>query len=141
MASELVGETGKVFAFEPLPSNIVYLKKHIKINKLANVSVVKAAVSDKNGSAFMEINKGYSIGRICDNGDLKIRTVALDDCVRKGKLPAPNVLKIDAEGAELSVLKGADSILKKNKPIIFCQLIIKIFMISASIIFYRLDTN
>lgn len=47
LAAELIGEEGKIFAFEPLPRNIFYLKKHIKINKFNNIVVIEAAVSDK----------------------------------------------------------------------------------------------
>ncbi len=47
LASVLTGKEGKVFSFEPLPENISYLKKHIALNKLKNVSVVEKAVSNE----------------------------------------------------------------------------------------------
>ncbi len=118
LASELVGQKGKVFAFEPLPRNIEYLKKHIKINICKNVNIIKAAVSDKGGNAFLNNDSDSFSSRIVEDGKIKIRTVTIDDLVSSGKLQIPNVIKMDVEGAELSVLEGTASILKKNKPVI-----------------------
>ena len=47
LSSVLAGKEGKVFSFEPLPENISYLKKHIKLNNLTNVKVIVKAVNDK----------------------------------------------------------------------------------------------
>lgn len=122
LASNKVGSNGKIFSFEPLPRNIVYLRKHIDINNIKNIDVIEAAVFDKEGVVFMDdkINSFYA--KISDNGDLKIRTVMLDNLVSSEKLLPPNVIKIDVEGAELSVLKGADFILNKYNPTIFLSM-------------------
>lgn len=119
LASELIGETGKVFAFEPLPRNIFYLERHIKINKCENVKIIKTAVSDKEGIAFLSDNCDSSYSRIIEDSGIEVKTVAIDNLVGSGKLPIPNVIKIDVEGAEFSVLKGASFTIKKYKPAIF----------------------
>ncbi len=122
LASELVGEEGKVFAFEPLLKNLKYLKKHIKINNIKNIDVIEAAASDKEGTAFLENEGDGSYAKIVKNKGFEVKTVVLDNLVKSGKLSAPNIIKIDVEGAEFSVLKGAAFILKKYGPAIFLSI-------------------
>ncbi len=59
LASVLVGDEGKVIAFEPSLRNFLFLKKHIKINKLKNVICLNVAVSNKSAKSFFK--KGYGI--------------------------------------------------------------------------------
>lgn len=124
LAAELVGQNGKVFAFEPLDENFNYLKKHIEINNYKNIFPFKAAVSDKSGFAFFKKEESTAMSHLgADNsGDFKVETISIDDWVESGKLPIPNFLKIDVEGAEALVLKGAQSMLKKYRPAIFLSL-------------------
>src|ERR1035437_8712500 len=49
LMSRLVGPTGRVFSFEPLPENVDYVRKHVDMNKCANVTVIASALSDQNG--------------------------------------------------------------------------------------------
>jgi FkbM family methyltransferase len=121
LASKLVGDRGRVYAFEPLPRNIFYLKKHISLNKLKNVEIIEAAVSDKEGEEnFLEADSATS--RLDNSGSFKVKTVSLDNLVKNKKILPPNVIKIDVEGAELKVLLGAKELIEKYKPIIFIAL-------------------
>ena len=47
-----VGPTGRVIAFEPNTANVALLRKHLRLNRIDNVEIVEAAVSDKEGTAF-----------------------------------------------------------------------------------------
>ena len=118
LAADLVGPGGKVFAFEPLPSNFEYLRKNADINFCRNIFLFEVAVSRENGLAFLTFTNSLQSG-LAENGNIKVKTISLDDWVESGKLPVPNVLKIDVEGAEFLVLEGALKILKKYRPIIF----------------------
>ena len=122
LASELIGPNGRVFAFEPLPRNIFYLKKHIKLNKLNNIAIIEAAVSDKKGVLNFSEYESNATGRLGKEGQLKVSSVVLDDLLKDGKILPPNVLKIDVEGAEAEVLKGAGDILSKHRPDIFLSI-------------------
>jgi len=115
LAAELAGEKGKIFSFEPFPENVAYLKKNIGLNGYENIFVVEAAVSDKSGVVYFERGESNFTGKIGGSG-LKIKSVSLDDLIEKGDLPEPDVLKIDVEGAELAVLKGASIVIKKCHP-------------------------
>ncbi|MCK4665630.1 FkbM family methyltransferase [Candidatus Dependentiae bacterium] len=120
LASRIIGNDGKVFAFEPYPRNICYLKEHININHLKNIQVYEDAVMDKVGEMYFQIDtdRAKAQGKVADSGDFKIKTVSLDSLYQEGKIPLPNSMKIDVEGGEVLVIKGAISILKEAKPII-----------------------
>ena len=119
LASVLVGPRGKVIAFEPLPSNIYFLKEHVRLNKCSNVTVIDAAVSEKSGVTFFEEHTNRCMGSLSSKGSLEVKTICLDDFVAKGEFPPPHYMKIDVEGAELLVLTGAKSILTNYHPTIF----------------------
>lgn len=119
LASTLIGENGKVFAFEPLPKNIGYLKKHIKLNKCENVEIIEAAVSDKEGRVNFLENESGPAGKIGKEGSLKVISVILDNLLEEKKILPPNVIKIDIEGAELEALKGMKKIFQKYRPAVF----------------------
>jgi len=119
LSAELVGKEGKVFSFEPLMANYEYLKKHIEINNYKNITPFNVAVSDKDGFALFTKGENTSTGHLASDGETKVRTIVIDDWINNKKLLVPDVLKIDVEGAELTVLKGAINLLNKYHPIIF----------------------
>ncbi len=119
LSSTLVGSQGKVFAFEPMPNNIKYLKQHLQLNHIYNVNIIEAAVSDTNGLAYFELNSSSFQGKLSLQGALEVKTVSLDDLIAKGDIPTPDYIKMDVEGAEFKVLLGAKSMLKNAHPTIF----------------------
>jgi len=119
LASVLVGARGRVFAFEPFPANVVYLKEHLQLNNIDNVTVVEAAVSDKCGTAFFDEGPSSSMGHISANGRLRVRTVAIDELVARKELPVPDYIKMDIEGGEGLALSGAKATLAQFHPTIF----------------------
>jgi FkbM family methyltransferase len=119
LASVLVGEKGKVFAFEPLPRNIEFLKKHISLNKLTNIEVIEAAVSSQSGEAFFDLGASTAMGHLSDSGKLQVQMVCLDDLVSAGEVTAPDYIKLDVEGAEYDALRGAEAVIDKFHPVLF----------------------
>jgi len=119
LASACVGPSGKVFAFEPLPENLVYLEKHSILNHCTNVSVHRMAVSDRSAKLRFQRGEDRSASQLSEYGDLDINAISLDEFVYRDSNPAPHVVKIDVEGAEFKVLCGARRLLQENRPIIF----------------------
>jgi FkbM family methyltransferase len=118
LASVLVGPEGRVHAFEPEPRNAGFLRRHAQINRRRNVTVQQAAVSDRAGTGRFDFGSGTGTGHLADAGALEVRTVRLDDyCAEHGL--APSAIKIDVEGAEMSVLQGARGTLERHRPILF----------------------
>ncbi len=114
--SRLVGTNGQVIAFEPRPLNLVYLKKHISKNNVNNVLIIEAGVSDHTGTGKFDRNHGTGTGRISDEGDLSIDLVVLDQLLKSGRIPPPNLIKMDIEGGEVQALPGARELLSSRRP-------------------------
>jgi hypothetical protein len=68
--SEYVGQYGKVHAFEPLPENLTYLRQHVGINRLQNVSIHGLAVASKAGKARFARTHSRFTSHIDSDGDL-----------------------------------------------------------------------
>jgi len=117
LASRLVGAQGHVVAFEPLPRNLGYLRRHVALNAATNVRVIGAAVADVPGRATFEEGASGAEGMLGPGGTLDVEVVTLDSVAydAAGVAP-PSVLKIDVEGAEQRVLLGAERILTEAKP-------------------------
>jgi FkbM family methyltransferase len=115
LASAVVGENGHVYAFEPLPDNISYLKEVIKLNRANNITIIDAAVSDSSGPMLFDSSGGSSEGKLTEMGNLSVRSIRLDDAV----LPPPSVIKMDIEGGEANALEGSSKVIAAHKPVIF----------------------
>jgi len=118
LASKLVG-SGKVFAFEPAPRNLSYLKKHLALNRVTNVEVLAIAVSDRSGTSFFEIEETGFMGHLSIEGKITVPTAALDVLVEEGKVRPPDYVKMDIEGAELLALRGAARTFQRFRPVLF----------------------
>jgi FkbM family methyltransferase len=116
LASRLAGPSGRVVAFEPFPAALSYLRRHVALNDAENVRVVAAAVSDEPGTARFHTHDNMTMGRLSDSGEICVDVVRLDDLWLAGKIPPPDFMKIDVEGEELRVLRGAKRILGERRP-------------------------
>lgn len=122
IGSSAVGPNGRVIAFEPLPFNLSQLRRHIHLNRCGNVTVIDKCVAERSGRARFSPGTGTGTGRLTPDGALEVEVVSLDDAVSSGALPPPDVMKIDVEGAELSVLKGAEKVIARSRPTILLSL-------------------
>ena len=118
--SRLVGDRGRVFAFEPCPYEARFLLDHVRMNKLANVRIILAAAADRAGLVPMSTDRGMTQNRIHDDTDtaLMVPSLNLDSLA----LPAPDLVKMDVEGAESAVLNGAQRTLREVRPVVFVAL-------------------
>jgi|SRR5919202_1306896 FkbM family methyltransferase len=119
LSSVIVGTSGKVVAFEPLPRNLFYLHEHLRLNHIQNVMVIEAAVSAASRVTSFDESPTSFTGHISPQGTLQVKTVALDELTSTGQIPMPTHIKLDVEGAELSVLSGARETLSLAHPTIF----------------------
>ncbi len=120
VSSARVQSEGHVYAFEPLPRNLQYLRRHIQLNRLSNCTVVGAAVSDSAGLRRFDPTVHDSAGHFSSHGAVSVQTIALDGFLstERGIRP-PNAIKINAEGAEMEVLSGGRSTIAEYSPMIF----------------------
>lgn len=125
--SELVGNSGKIYSFEPSKQLNQKLASTIKINNLKNVSVVNLALGDSEGSTTLHYNPKQSglssIVSDLENNSLseEIKITTLDKFAQNisGRV---SFIKIDTEGFEPKVLKGAKQLIKRDKPTIYIEL-------------------
>jgi FkbM family methyltransferase len=117
--SRLVGEGGKVFAFEPDPDNWALLEKNVAANRCRNVTLVRKAVSDRTGKTRLYLardNKGDH--RIYNSGDgrhsIEIEAIRLDEYFQ-GYQGAINLVKMDIQGSEIGALRGMGQLLEKHR--------------------------
>jgi len=119
LASVAVGPEGKVYAFEPAPRSLRYLREHLRLNAVSNVNVLEVAVSDHCGRALFDEGQNSALGHLSSSGQVWVETVGLDDLVATAQVPPPDYVKIDIEGAEFHALSGAKSMLASVRPTIF----------------------
>lgn len=126
LAARLIGPSGSVYSFEPDPNALPGLREHIKLNKLANVSVFEAGLSDQEGQATLvealSALRWVSLGGLPEkeHGDA-IRLVRGDDVLRDLDLSRPVILKIDVEGHEVHALRGLSGFLERRELAVICE--------------------
>ena len=121
--ARIVGNTGRVFAFEPDPSNFEILRKNVKINNYQNIILEQKACADKYGRTTLYQSDHPGMHRVFPQtkqakGQVQVELTSLDKYFIDSNLADKiNFIKIDVEGLEFSVLKGMKNILKNNKKI------------------------
>jgi FkbM family methyltransferase len=110
---------GKVFAFEPVPENVLYLKRHLILNDIRNVEVLAVAICDQVGTSNFQEEVTRSMGRLQAEGSTRVQTATLDSLLQAQRIAPPNYIKIDIEGAELMALRGASECIRRHRPVIF----------------------
>lgn len=121
LAANLVGESGRVYAFEPDPNNYALLVKNIRSNSYNNVVPVQKAVSNNVGTTKLFLSpENTGDHRIYNSHDerysIEIETVTLDEYL-KDKENRIDMIKMDIQGAEMAALQGMMEILNKNDDI------------------------
>ncbi len=117
--AKLVGEDGRVFAFEPDPDNFALLKKNIDLNGYQNVTLEQKAIADRTGKIRLYISPHSSADhRIYDSRDsrkfIEIEAISLDDYFKSysGKI---DFIKMDIQGSESAAIQGMSMLLQKTK--------------------------
>jgi FkbM family methyltransferase len=107
----------KVYAFEPVPGNLAWLARNLAWNRVSNVTVLPWAAGAESGLTAFAEGEHHSEGRVDASGAMPAFAVSLDAfAARYGA--EPSLIKIDVEGGELDVLRGAIGILRARQPAI-----------------------
>jgi FkbM family methyltransferase len=127
VAARLVGVSGQVFSFEPGAEAFSVLTKNIQLNHLINVRAHCAALSDRGGSAPLYHHEhgpnSFSLGHPESTAveSEHVITTSLDEVFRNEDAGRLGFIKLDVEGAEELVLRGAKQTISKSSPTILFE--------------------
>ena len=130
IASRAVGD-GEVIAFEPLPANAAAIRRNLELNDITNVSIVELALADTEGTAELQIHSEQTWAKLDTSADtpfqqqlevaghVNVEVSTIDRQLER--LPPPDLVKIDIEGAEVAALRGASRLLSECRPTVICE--------------------
>lgn len=119
LAGKIIGDSGRVISVEPVPSTAEVLNYNIELNNLRNVKVIQKAIWSDNQVITMHVPKSFfgmaSICNLHDADAFAVEGITLDTVCEAQEV---NLLKIDAEGSEYQILKGARKTLEKTRNVV-----------------------
>jgi len=130
LMAQIVGKRGQTIAFEPMPDTVELLRENVGVNRLENVIVVAAAASDESGSVQLLSGASEHVAKTASMVGYRlegpaqttlVRSLRLDDYFA-GSARLPGLIKIDVEGAELMVLKGARETIARSRPVLIVEI-------------------
>jgi len=130
LARHLSTVGGSLVGFEPIPSNFRRLQSAIELNELTNVRIFNVALGDHEGTVdlFLENDFGASTGNAvlaCENDGerrhqrFSVKLWTLDNFAQAERLDSCSLMKLDIEGAEIMLLRGAQAFIQKHRPVIY----------------------
>lgn len=116
----------KIISVEALPYNFNYLRENIQLNKLNNVILLNVCFSNSDGKVIRFYHHKTMLGSsafhsLHSNDFVELITKTLDQQLRELSIDSVDMLKIDTEGSEALIFKGAENLLRKSKPIILFE--------------------
>ena len=135
LGSQIVGSSGRIFAFEPNPKTCGVLRQNLELNGCANVDCAQVALSNKSGTVSLaipdEVQAKYAYGdsylsmypEESKNGEVGgVPCMKLDVFLKENGIDYVDVIKIDVEGAEMLCFEGAKLLLSSSvKPVIIME--------------------
>ena len=121
-----------VYAFEPVPRIFERLQKNLALNQVQNLHVNASAVTNFDGTIELYIPKGdvhiptgssTALGFREAAETVRVAAITLDSFVQKEQIPKVDLIKIDTETTEPWVLAGAQETIKRDKPLIICEVL------------------
>jgi FkbM family methyltransferase len=124
LAARLVGDGGRVYAFEPNPECAAQARRNAALNGFSHVEVIEAAVSSASGRARLHLggtNLSSTIVDAAPGPEIDVALMSVDDFIRDRAARGPTLVMIDVEGAEVDVLRGMRETVARHRPFIMCE--------------------
>lgn len=131
-ASKCIGPSGSVYSFEPSPRERARLENHIQLNHLRNITVYPVAVYDRSSQTEMKVaeypHSGHNtLGHFAyattqEESRPVVETQTLDEWAKLNRIQSIDLIKIDAEGSEEKILRGAIQVLSQTRPVLMIEI-------------------
>lgn len=130
LASRRVRAAGRVIAFEPSPRERKFLARHVRLNRCRNVTIQPFALGNHTGTGKLFLIEGRETG--CNSlrppevkdpiREMIVPIRRLDQVLEKLSIEQVDLIKLDAEGGELDILRGAGRVLERSpRPVILAE--------------------
>jgi FkbM family methyltransferase len=132
IAANRMPHDGKVIAFEPVSENLNYLRRNLELNEqTAQVAVEEQAVGEASGPIQLYLLEGSTCRHspsaknvFNSTTSITVPVVSLDEYVQQKLTARPiAMIKVDVEGYEVAVLRGAHRMLREDKPTLFIEFV------------------
>jgi FkbM family methyltransferase len=130
IAARLLGPTGEVVCFEPLPQNARQIEYNARLNGFSNIGVRCEALGGSNRTDVLNTSAEPTWGMLSTvgkrpeqaSGQITVEVRTLDSLCAGAGLPGPDVIKMDIEGAEAEALQGASATMTASRPLLIIEL-------------------
>lgn len=123
--AHMLKNSGTVYAFEPSPKVFRRLEVNAGLNPFTNLKLYNMAMGDDEGQlSFVSTREEHTGGAFVSKvlkTDTQVKVTTLDKFVEQNNISQIDLIKIDTEGFEVFIIKGAENTLKKLKPTIFME--------------------
>jgi len=123
---------GHIFCIEPHPANISILKENIRLNNLSNLTVIPKAASDTTDVMKFSGDRAWGslIHDEIDGGLIEVSVDTLDNIIPDNVKPSVKLIKIDVEGSEIRIIRGAKNLILSARPVV-------VFEVNLSLLAYE----
>lgn len=121
----------EIHVFEPLAENADHIRSLIELNPQFDIRLHRLALGDHDSETELLVMPQTSMAKISMSefqpthmvtDRVRVRLAMIDTLVTNGELAPPNLIKMDVEGAEVFVVRGAMEVLRKCRPVIFAEI-------------------
>ena len=125
--AKIIGDTGRLWAFEPASATADCLDQSINNNNFKNIKLIRAGLSNKAGKAKLFLSTNSELNSMTKDagqaaGTETIKLLTLDSCLNDYKWQSIDFIKLDAEGEESNILKKGKNTLGSLSPLIMFEL-------------------
>jgi len=126
--SQLVGPSGKVFSFEPIPDSYEELNSNMQLNSCQNMKTFNTALGNRDdlvsfGIPEIDGGLGASSQFLKCNKQIQATMCRLDNVIEEKNITNVDFIKVDIEGGELDMLYGAEKLLEQFRPNIMIEIV------------------
>jgi FkbM family methyltransferase len=138
----------EIHVFEPLPENANHIRSLIELNPQFDIRLHQYALGDDDSETELLVMPQSSMAKISMSAfqptyavvdRIRVRLATIDTLIANGELAPPNLIKLDVEGAEAFVMRGAIEALRKFRPAIFAEIHSSVLLSECSSLLHDLD--